>query len=136
MSKCYLDVRNSVRTHMLDRSGACTVCGKTICSECIGWHLPTGAVWCVRCASVSLGDDRLAQFTYRPGKSGIHHLSTAQKSSFHQTRDASAVQRFWLSFFGCPERQSANLNHYRFDLTFANSSMTRSSLVPYSCWWS
>jgi hypothetical protein len=117
MSKCYLE--DAIRTHThLGPFERCTVCGKTICSECIGRHLPSGAVWCVRCASVSLGDDRLAQFTYRPG-SLVYTTSLRRRSPRSIRHGMRRLFRGLATPFRRPERQSADLNDYRFDLTFA-----------------
>ena len=90
MSKCYLE--DAIRTHTdVGPFERCTVCGKTICSECIGRHLPSGArlVRAMRIGFTRVRPPRPVHVS--PGESGIHHLSTAQKSSFHKTRDASAV---------------------------------------------
>ena len=116
MSKCYLE--DAIRTHThVGPFERCTVCGKTICSECIGRHLPSGAVWCVRCASVSLGDDRLAQFTYRPG-SLVYTTSLQRRRPRSIRHGMRRLFRGLAAPFRRPERQSANLNDYRFDLTF------------------
>ena len=64
MSKCYFE--DSVRAHAhVGPFERCAVCGKTICPECIGQHSSSGGVWCIRCTTVSLDDDRLARYTYR-----------------------------------------------------------------------
>ena len=127
MSKCYLE--DAIRTHThVGPFERCTVCGKTICSECIGRHLPSGAVWCVRCASVSLGDDRLAQFTYRPG-SLVYTTSLQHRSPRSIRHGMRRLFRGLAAPFRRPERQSANLNDYRFDLTFT----TLNDKVQFGC---
>ncbi len=67
MSQCYL--KDSIHAHPhLGPFERCIVCGKSICSECIGRHLSTGAVWCLRCAAVSDGADRVLKLTSQPSK--------------------------------------------------------------------
>lgn len=51
-SKCAFSDSTSTHKH-LGPFERCAACGKTICSECVGRHLPTGVVWCIRCVSDS-----------------------------------------------------------------------------------
>ena len=65
MSKCYFEDSVSAHAHVgpFER---CARCGKTICPECVGRHISSREVWCFRCATVSLDDERLTRYTHRP----------------------------------------------------------------------
>jgi hypothetical protein len=116
MSKCYLEDSIRTQTHNgpFER---CAVCGKMICLGCVGRRQFSGDVWCIRCLSVSLEGDRLAHFTYGP-RSLVYTTSQRRRNPRPIRHRMRRLFRGLGAPFRRSERQFANLNDYRFDLSF------------------
>ena len=126
MSKCFYEDSVSAHAHVgpFER---CARCGKTICPECVGRHTSSREVWCFRCATVSLDDDRLAEYPYRPPRvvrttsPRIIPLRPAPHRIHSALRRLGHMALWLLAPFRRDEQpgSTSNASPYQFDISFA-----------------
>jgi len=105
----------------------CAICGKTVCPECGGRHLPTGEVWCWRCAGMDRAVNPQRHRAYYATAPVVdvpqpsHAFRTLSRTLGGASRGVSRTLRTVFGGLAAPFRDSRGAydRHWGVDLTLA-----------------